>query len=206
MYNALAKALSIDLDRLNISILSVEGIGFKPYVAICNALNIPWVLRTDNDIFSKPTNNPIKHYYAGISRIMGILKDVYDGTNNNLCDYWDQHQSENEWTYRTDPPVSATTLNSHIRTEAVTYGLYVSNVDLETDLASGPLQTILLKYYNKRTVGTLVKAMQTRKAENMVRFLSQNHSSLSCLSGDNIVLPLIDLKGKVEERIRPANG
>ena len=206
MYNALAKALSIDLDRLNISILSVEGIGFKPYVAICNALNIPWVLRTDNDIFSKPTNNPTKHYYAGISRIMGILKDVHDGTNNNLCDYWDQHQSENEWTYRTDPPVSATTLNSHIRTEAVTYGLYVSNVDLETDLASGPLQTILLKYYNKRTVGTLVKAMQTKKAENMVRFLSQNHSSLSCLSGDNIVLPLIDLKGKVEERIRPANG
>lgn len=206
MYNALAKALSIDLDRLNISILSVEGIGFKPYVAICNALNIPWVLRTDNDIFSKPTNNPTKHYYAGISRIMGILEDVHDGTNNNLCDYWDQHQSENEWTCRTDPPVSATTLNSHIRTEAVTYGLYVSNVDLETDLASGPLQTILLKYYNKRTVSTLVKAMQTKKAENMVRFLSQNHSSLSCLSGDNIVLPLIDLKGKVEERIRPANG
>ena len=27
-YNALAKALNIDLDRLNISILSVEGIGF----------------------------------------------------------------------------------------------------------------------------------------------------------------------------------
>ena len=86
-YNALAKALSIDLDRLNISIISVEGIGFKPYVAVCNALNIPWVLRTDNDIFPKPTN----------------------------------------------------------------------------------------------------------------------HNSLSCLSGDNIVLPLNDLKSKVEERIHPTN-
>ena len=81
-YNALAKALNIDLDRLNISILSVEGIGFKPYVAVCNALNIPWTLRTDNDIFAKPTNNPTKQYYAGISRIMGILKDI--GLTSNL--------------------------------------------------------------------------------------------------------------------------
>lgn len=206
MYNALAKALCIDLDRLNISILSVEGIGFKPYVAVCNALNIPWVLRTDNDIFPKPTNNPTKHYYAGISRIMGILKDIYDGTNNSLCDYWNQHQSENEWDYQTDPPAIATSLNSYVRTEAVAYGLYVSDVDLETDLANSPLQTILLTHYNKRTVNTLVKAMQTKKAENMMHFLSQNHITLSCLSGDNIVLPLNDLKGKVEERIHPANG
>lgn len=206
MYNALAKALCIDLDRLNISILSVEGIGFKPYVAVCNALNIPWVLRTDNDIFPKPTNNPAKHYYAGISRIMGILKDIYNGTNNSLCDYWNQHQSENEWDYQTDPPAIATSLNSYVRTEAVSYGLYVSDVDLETDLANSPLKTTLLTHYNKRTVGTLVKAMQTKKAENMMHFLSQNHNSLSCLSGNNIVLPLNDLKGKVEERIHPANG
>ena len=206
MYNALAKALCIDLDRLNISILSVEGIGFKPYVAVCNALNIPWVLRTDNDIFPKPTNNPIKHYYAGISRIMDILKDIYDGTNNSLCDYWNQHLSENEWDYQTDPPTIATALNSYIRTQAVSYGLYVSDIDLETDLANSPLQSTLLTHYSKRTVGTLVKAMQTKKAENMMHFLSQNHNSLSCLSGNNIVLPLNDLKGKVEERIHPANG
>lgn len=206
MYNALAKALCIDLDRLNISILSVEGIGFKPYVAVCNALNIPWVLRTDNDIFPKPTNNPIKHYYAGISRIMDILKDIYDGTNNSLCDYWNQHLSENEWDYQTDPPTIATALNSYIRTQAVSYGLYVSDIDLETDLANSPLQSTLLTHYSKRTVGTLVKAMQTKKAENMMHFLSQNHNSLSCLPGNNIVLPLNDLKGKVEERIHPANG
>lgn len=206
MYNALAKALCIDLDRLNISILSVEGIGFKPYVAVCNALNIPWVLRTDNDIFPKPTNNPTKHYYAGISRIMGILKDIYDGTNNSLCDYWNQHLSENEWDYQTDPPTIATALNSYVRTQAVSYGLYVSDIDLETDLANSPLQSTLLTHYSKRTVGTLVKAMQTKKAENMMHFLSQNHNSLSCLSGNNIVLPLNDLKGKVEERIHPANG
>lgn len=137
---------------------------------------------------------------------MGILKDIYDGTNNSLCDYWNQHQSENEWDYQTDPPTIATSLNSYVRTEAVSYGLYVSDVDLETDLANSPLKTTLLTHYNKRTVGTLVKAMQTKKAENMMHFLSQSHNSLSCLSGNNIVLPLNDLKGKAEERIHPANG
>lgn len=204
-YNALAKALSIDLDRLNISIISVEGIGFKPYVAVCNALNIPWVLRTDNDIFPKPTNKPTKKYYAGISRIMGILQDFFAGTTNSLCDYWDQHQSENEWAYQSEPPANATALNSYVRSQAVSYGLFVSEVDLETDLANSPLKNTLLTHYNKRAVNTLIKAMQTKKAENMMHFLSQNHNSLSCLSGDNIVLPLNDLKSKVEERIHPTN-
>jgi len=205
-YNALAKELSIDLDRLNISIIAVEGVGFKPYVAVCNALNIPWVLRTDNDIFAKPTKKPTKNYYAGISRIMGILEDILAGANNSLYDYWNQHKAQNEWTYKTTPPATATALNSYVRTQAVSYGLYVSDVDLETDLANGPLKTTLLTHYNKRAVSTLVKAMQTKKAENMMHFLSHNHTSLSCLSGDNIVLPMNDLKSKVEERIHPANG
>lgn len=205
-YNALAKELSIDLDRLNISIIAVEGVGFKPYVAVCNALNIPWVLRTDNDVFAKPTNKPTKNYYAGISRIMGILEDILAGANNSLYDYWNQHKAQNEWTYNATPPATATALNSYVRTQAVSYGLYVSDVDLETDLANSPLKTTLLTHYNKRTVNTLVKAMQTKKAENMMHFLTQNHSSLSCLSGDNIVFPLNDLKVKVEERIHPANG
>lgn len=204
-YNALAKALSIDLDRLNISIISVEGIGFKPYVAVCNALNIPWVLRTDNDIFAKPTNKPTKKYYAGISRIMGILQEIFAGTTNSLCEYWDQHQSENEWAYQSEPPANATVLNSYVRSQAVSYGLFVSKVDLETDLANSPLKNTLLTHYNKRAVNTLIKAMQTKKAENMMHFLSQNHNSLSSLSGDNIVLPLNDLKSKVEERIHPTN-
>lgn len=205
-YNALAKEISIDLDRLNISIISVEGIGFKPYVAVCNALNIPWVLRTDNDVFAKPTKKPTKNYYAGISRIMGILQDILEGTNNSLYDYWNLHKAENEWTYKAAPPAVATTLNTYIRTQAISHGLYVSDVDLETDLANSTLQTTLKTYYNKRNVNTLVKAMQTKKAENMMHFLSENHDLLSCMDNDKIASPLKNLKDKVAERIHPTNG
>jgi putative ATP-dependent endonuclease of OLD family len=204
-YHALARAISIDLDRLNVSIISVEGIGFKPYVAVCNALNIPWALRTDNDIFSKPTKQPTHNYYAGISRIMGILKEICAGSDNSLCDYWDKHAAENEWTYQTDPPATASVLNTYIRTQTVTYGLYVSDVDLESDLANSALQATLMKHYNKRSTNTLIKAMQTKKAENMMHFLSQNQASLSCLDNDKIASPLKNLRDKVSERIHPAN-
>ena len=89
-YTALARELKLDLDRHNISILSVEGVGFKPYVAICNALNISWVLRTDNDIFSKTSVTSVKKYYAGISRGIGIVKDIGDN-KTGLIEYWNQH-------------------------------------------------------------------------------------------------------------------
>ncbi len=105
-YTSLAQEIGVDLDRHNLSILSVEGIGFKPYVAICNALNIPWVLRTDNDIFSKPTKSPTKHYYAGISRIIGILGHIVN-QDNPLLEYWSNHKDENEWEYESEIPTTA---------------------------------------------------------------------------------------------------
>ncbi|PHS35429.1 MAG: ATP-dependent endonuclease [Sulfurovum sp.] len=63
-YKALAKAIDVDLDRLNISILMVNGIGFKPYIRVLELLQIPWIMRTDNDIFKIPRQN--KYRYAGI--------------------------------------------------------------------------------------------------------------------------------------------
>ncbi len=121
-YTSLAQEIGVDLDRHNLSILSVEGIGFKPYVAICNALNIPWVLRTDNDIFSKPTKSPTKHYYAGISRIIGILGHIVN-QDNPLLEYWSNHKDENEWEYESEIPTTANELNAYIREKAESYGM-----------------------------------------------------------------------------------
>lgn len=71
-YTALAKQLDIDLDRLNVSIISVNGIGFKPYIKICLALDIPFVLRTDNDIFSK-TKKLKKRMLSFLSRVVYLV-------------------------------------------------------------------------------------------------------------------------------------
>ncbi len=171
LYTDLANKIEIDLDRYNISILSVEGIGFKPYVAICNALNIPCVLRTDNDIFSKPKNSPIKKYYAGVSRVMGIL-ELWEGSTNELVKYWTEHKGDNEWPLDDEIPDEAIALNVHIENQATQYNIYLSDVDLESDLANSPLGTALLSHYNRRTTNTLVKAMKKKRGKH-VRFFSQ---------------------------------
>lgn len=201
-YTALSNAINVDLDRLNITILSVEGVGFKPYIAVCDALNIPWVMRTDNDVFAKPSKKPEKNYYAGVSRIMGILSQI-ENADNELIQYWAEHNKENEWAYKTKPTTQAMGLNKYIRENITSYGIYLSNVDLETDLAQSSLYAILKKYYGKRTESSLVKAMQKYKAKNMMNFLSEKHSELGILSEDDISKPLISLKNSVEERIHP---
>lgn len=201
-YTALSNAINVDLDRLNITILSVEGVGFKPYIAVCDALNIPWVMRTDNDVFAKPSKKPEKNYYAGISRIMGILSQI-ENADNELIQYWAEHNKENEWAYKTKPTTQAIGLNKYIRENITSYGIYLSKVDLETDLAQSSLYAILKKYYGKRTESSLVKAMQKYKAKNMMNFLSEKHSELGILSEDDISKPLISLKNSVEERIHP---
>lgn len=203
-YTALAQELGIDLDRHNISVLSVEGIGFKPYVAVCDALNIPWVLRTDNDIFSKPTKSPTQHYYAGVSRIMGIIEQV-KGDKNELVQYWNKHKEDNEWQCQTNPPTTAIALNTYIKTNATQFGLFLSCVDLENDLANSPLQKELLTHYEKGTIATLVKSMQAKKAENMLQFLKSNTTALKVLAEEEITAPLQMIIRIVEERTHPAS-
>lgn len=204
LYTALAQEIGVDLDRLNISILAVEGVGFKPYVAICDALKIPWVLRTDNDIFSKPTKAPTKDYYAGISRIAGILSQIRNA-DEPINQYWKQHENENEWGYRESIPATATVLNAYFRTQAITYGLYLSDIDLEMDLAKSNLYDDLKAYYRKRTVNTLVKAMQTHKAQNMMSFLTSEHTKLGKIRESKVCAPLLALKKAVEEGSHPAH-
>ena len=81
--------------------------------------------------------------------------------------------------------------------------MFLSDIDLENDLANSPLQKELLQYYGKKKVDTLVKAMQTKKAENMLGFLMDHHAALKTLDGDKIAEPLMTLKQTIEERTHP---
>lgn len=205
LYSALASELKLDLDRRNISILSVEGIGFKPYVAVCDALKIPWVLRTDNDIFTIPRSKPTKLHYAGISRVIGIADICYENTAN-LLKYWNNHSSENEWMKDNANPDNipdiAKALNDNIKKRVKQYGIFLSEVDLENDLASSAISNDLKKHYGISDIKKLVKEMQKRKAENMLDFVVKKHGKLSLLKEDSICEPLNTLITKVEEKTR----
>jgi putative ATP-dependent endonuclease of OLD family len=71
-YKALAKVLDIDLDKLNISILKVDGVGFNLYINVLSELGIDYVMRTDNDVFKN--SNCKKFRCAGAQRCIDVYR------------------------------------------------------------------------------------------------------------------------------------
>ena len=196
-YTALAKNIDIDLDRLNVSIISVNGVGFKPYIKVCLALGIPFVMRTDNDIFTKTKkvsdSKQIElSYQAGVSRVMGIFEELLDGEETKLLiDYWKGNKEDNEWAVKEKQvPDKAKQILRYLSQEIEKYNIFLSRVDLENDLVDSRLISSLKSYYNTRTKQSTVKKMQKAKAENMLNFLSDHYKNLDCLKDDFIAEPL----------------
>ena len=141
-------------------------------------------------------------YYAGISRAVGIYEEAF-GKENDLAAYWHEHKDENFWRGK-KPSNKAVSLNVAVRTYLAEKGIFLSDVDLETDLSRSKLKETLKQYYGIQRVGTaLVESMKRRKAENMMEFLEMNKSSLNTLSNDPILEPLRFLIKQLNERVHP---
>ena len=181
-YHALAEQLNIDLDYHNISILSVDGIAFGVYVKILDALEIPWVMRTDNDVFKVPESDPIKWNFAGLNRALRIAAELE-------YEYFEQDEKPDdlsqEWADE------ARVLNPK--------GIYVSKTDLENDLGEA-LSDELKKYAGKPTVKAAIKFLQGKKAIRMRKFLAEQGGSLGRLHSDALARPLHRAVKYVEER------
>ena len=197
LYTALAHALHKDVDRLNISILSVDGIGFKPYVRVCSELGIPYAIRTDNDIFK--VANTSKWRAAGVERLASIASEYV--SDDELKGLIKKHNADLVWDGTNVPPE-----NSKIAIEALTssfakHGLFLSkHADLEEDLVYGVMFNQLSKHYNSLSSREALRdAMQERKAENMYRFISSS-PDLGVLRDDEIAAPLNYLIELVEGR------
>lgn len=192
-YTALAKKLNIDLDKLNVSIITVNGVGFKPYIKICLALDIPFVLRTDNDIFNKTKKEKDIEfsYHAGISRVIGIYKELLLKDNNHdLLHFWEDNKDKNEWIKFNERPQSSIDFADEIKKKIEDYNIYLSHIDLEHDLVHSDLFKSLKNFYNTHNEKQTVDKMQRAKAENMLEFLKNNFDELKCLENDEISNPL----------------
>lgn len=192
-YKALAKALNIDLDRLNISILMVDGVGFKTYITILEHLNIPWIVRTDNDIFKVPRVDD-RCRYAGIQRGMDIYKEYINDT-------LDQQQiTDCETIKRFEKPASQTVIESANRLIDFLEqnNIFIAKTDLESDLVNSPINDKLASFYNETDNEKILVSMQERKGENMFSFLCENQEYLTVLEDEDISKPLIKAKEIIE--------
>ena len=189
-YTALSRSLGLNFDRRNLSIISVEGVGFKKYVQVCTALGIPFTLRTDNDIFLVPKTS---HYrYAGIQRAVDLLTDL--PISPQCDDAITQSEMDAqllEWDGANPEPANIDA-GKRIIGKLEPCGIYLSEKDLETDLANSTIANQLLDHYDVSNVSDLIAKMQQRKAENMHCFIS-NASGLDQLADNSLAEPLYAL-------------
>ncbi|WNJ20338.1 AAA family ATPase [Pontibacter sp. G13] len=185
-YKALSKEIGIDLDFYNISVLSVEGVGFLPYVKLFTALNIDWIIRTDIDVIGKKGGNK---YARGIS----IGRSIYEFLGEEVQEIKDlidtEYQTVNDITDPTDPSLELS-INS-FREAFHKIGFYLAAKDLETDLITSPIRQAIIDHYGAgKTDDAYVSDMSAKKGENMFGFLSAKSGELKALNTEKVAEPL----------------
>lgn len=171
-YTALAKEIGIDLDYFNISLLAVDGVAFEIYAKILNALEIPWVMRTDNDISKVPKKDVWQ--YAGINRCLRAID----------CDLWKHSEIE----------ITPTNVLEDKRwksfcIEINSKGVFISKQDLENDLVNC-LQTEVLDALDEVNAATAIRYLQRKKAIRMRELLMKIKAKLNVLKDTEISKPL----------------
>lgn len=193
-YTALANAIELDLDHLNISIIAVNGVGFLRYVEMCRKLNVPFAMRTDNDIFYDEKTD--------ISRFAGVLRGVrvvegLDASGENI-NRLKVLEPELSWISSESDRPSINASEEAVRI-LESYGVFLASVDLETDLVKSPIYDSLSAHYGIVNKKKLISAMQRRKAENMFEFLLSN-PDLSVLRTNPLSYPLLHLCSQMSDQ------
>jgi putative ATP-dependent endonuclease of OLD family len=137
-YKALAREIGIDLDQLNITILMVGGVGFEVYIKVLSALNIKWVVRTDNDVHGVSKQD----YYqmAGVLRALSLYEKNLRG--NTILD----EALENKSVFRSLETIeSIPDIFFRVKEELEKNNIFLSEVDLETDIKDSSLSEALNK-------------------------------------------------------------
>lgn len=198
-YKTLAKQIGIDLDRLNISILSVEGVGFNTYAKILGALGIYWVARTDNDIFKIQHQDAYR--FAGIERGLELAKQSCDleETDEKVIDAYSC--KIHGFVDKNSIPSKVLEAADKLRDILADYDIFIADVDFETDLCNGPLKDALKEYYGDLlSDSSLIKKMKSHKAINIYDFLKNHKERLEALADDYIAKPLLSAKNYIEDK------
>ncbi len=192
-YKALANKIGIDLDRLNISVLIVEGVGFEPYVELLCALNIAFTMRTDNDVFKIPKKKSYR--LAGIQRAINICETYLkpDDKFNKLL----KQRGKLQGFRRERPPDAVQKIARRFVKKLESYGIFIADIDLEHDLYNA-LSDVTASFFGTFDESVIVEEMQKQKATFMFEFLRQCSDSLILLKSHSLAKPLLRCKEIVE--------
>jgi len=185
-YRALAQQIGVDLDRLNVSILMVDGIGFEPYVSLLHSLGIDYVIRTDNDVFRVPRQQI--HRFAGIQRGIAIYRLYYE-EDDEFEQLLERADMLSGFSSR-HPPKENLEYACRIVQKLEEFDIYIADVDLEHDLHNA-LGQVTAAFFGLSQDDEIIREMQKRKATFMFSFLHQHSDSLCRLGAHSLAKPLL---------------
>lgn len=67
---------------------------------------------------------------------MGIYKEILSRKNEKLLEYWEENESKSKWECDAAEHNEADIIRDYISQAMMKYGIYLSDVDLETDIAN----------------------------------------------------------------------
>lgn len=196
-YKTLAKQIGIELDRLNISVLSVDGVSFPTYMKILNAMRIYWISRTDNDIMKVPRKE--EYRYAGIERCISFLLDYCNHSTTEKTTI-EKYKAKLRFKNRDDISTDTKDAVMNIGKILENHDVLLAKEGLEEDLYNSSIQDDLKEFYGKElSKDEIIAKMKDRKAINMYEFLKKKKSCLVKLKEDALALPLIKAKKHIEK-------
>ncbi|MDI9312834.1 MAG: AAA family ATPase [Limnohabitans sp.] len=198
LYKALAKANNIDLDKLNISILQVDGVGFEYHIELLNSLKVDWVIRTDNDIFKVPYSNPDRFRAAGLQRVINIY-NTYVQNNTTLDTLIFIHEPEFRSIVSNTLTADLEAKLLSIKIQLETHNIYLANNDLENDLLNSALSAEIQNHYSSFIENSKIK-MTKGKGTFMFSFLQNNSDKLNLLINSDLLNPLQKCKEIAEAK------
>lgn len=177
-YAALARSNNLDLDYSNVSILSVDGVSFSIYRHVLDALEIPWSMRTDNDVSNValgPRNAPVIHrHLAGMNRALSLAG--LDLQAHRLPPY-DQASTLHDGTWQT------------VSTSLFPFGIFLSRVDLENDIAAELPH--LVEGFGGHALPQAIVYLQGKKATRMQEFIEYCNGRLQVPHDGELLRPLM---------------
>lgn len=197
-YKTLAKQIEIELDRLNISVLSVDGVSFPTYMKILNAMQIYWISRTDNDIMKVPRKD--EYRYAGIERSISFYLDFCHHEDADVK-VIDSERGYLRFADKNNIPQKSKNAAKKIVELLTEQDVLLAKQGLEEDLYNSPIQEELKEFYGKElTYEEVINKMKEHKAINMYDFLKKHKTCLKKLKNDALALPLVLAKEYIESQ------
>lgn len=197
-YKTLAKQIGIELDRLNISVLSVDGVSFPTYMKILNAMQIYWISRTDNDIMKVPRKD--EYRYAGIERSISFYLEFCQHEDADVK-VIDSERGNLRFADKNNIPKESKNAATKIVELLLEQDVLLAKQGLEEDLYNSPVQEELKEFYGKDlTYEEVINKMKEHKAINMYDFLKKHKTCLKKLKNDALALPLVLAKEYIESQ------